>query len=138
MECETCSAIGTTLGTPAPACAVGMRLVGSICTQGTGRRQCGDAGWKAQPSRGDVCVGRALHFFPILGLLSPQFQGLRMFGVVVCVCICMFLILKWIMRCKDNNYSDLYSNLYVFLYQCNLLRTFIFKIQECFKVLISN
>lgn len=43
------------------------------------------------------------------------------------------------MRCKENsNYSDLYSNLYMFLYQRNLLRTFIFKIRKCFKVLMSN
>lgn len=31
-----------------------------------------------------------------------------MFGVVLCVCMCVFLILEWIMRCKENsNYSDL-------------------------------
>lgn len=56
-----------------------------------------------------------------------------------CLGVCVCLILEWIMRYKENNnHSDLYSNLYMFLYQCNLLKTFIFKIQKCFKVLIPN
>lgn len=60
-------------------------------------------------------------------------------GFFLCVCICVFLILKWIMRYKENNnYSDLYSNLDMFLYQHSLLRTFILKIQKYFTVLVSN
>lgn len=43
------------------------------------------------------------------------------------------------MRYKENNnYSDLYSNLDMFLYQHSLLRTFILKIQKYFTVLVSN
>lgn len=43
------------------------------------------------------------------------------------------------MRYKENNnYSGLYSSLYVFLYQHNLLKTLIIKIQKCSKVLIPN
>lgn len=57
----------------------------------------------------------------------------------VCVCMCVFLILDWIMRCEENsNDSDLYSDLHSFLYQRNRPRTFILKIQKCFKVLMSN
>ena len=51
-------------------------------------------------------------------------------GVYVCI-----LILTWIMRRKE---SSNYGDLYMFLYQHNLLRAFVFKIQKCFKVLMSN
>lgn len=44
IECEMCSAIGTTKGTLAHACAgVGMGLAGNVCIQGAGvRAECGD------------------------------------------------------------------------------------------------
>lgn len=57
--------------------------------------------------------------------------------VWLCVCVCVCVILEWTMRCKENSYSDFSSNLYMFLYQHNLLRPFIFKIQKCLKVLTN-
>lgn len=89
---------------------------------------------------GDVHVKQGTLFLTDIGITVFIISGhLNVRCGFVCVCMCVFLILEWIMRCKQNsNYSDLYSNLYMLLYQRNLLRTFIFKIQKCFKVLMSN
>lgn len=85
----------------------------------------------------DVHVNKGALFLTDTGITVFMIPGHLNVRVVVCVCV--FFILEWIMRCKENsNYSDLQSNLYRFLYQRNLLRTFIFKIQKCFKVLMSN
>jgi len=72
-------------------------------------------------------------FLPSIGItVYTTSRHLNVWCGFVCV-------LEWIVRCKENkNHSDLYSNLYMFLYQRNLLRIFIFKIEKCFKVLKSN
>lgn len=102
--------------------------------------ECGQ--WVGIHSRagGDVHVKQGTLFLTDIGITVFIISGhLNVRCGFVCVCMCVFLILEWIMRCKQNsNYSDLYSNLYMLLYQRNLLRTFIFKIQKCFKVLMSN
>lgn len=97
-------------------------------------------GWNAQLSWGDVHIQKGTLFLTDIGVTVFMISGhLNVRCGFVCVCMCIFLILEWIMKRKENgNYSDLYSNLYRFLYQRNLLRAFIFKIQKCFKVLMSN
>lgn len=120
---------------------MGTGLAGRVQVQGTRTEaECGQ--WVRMHSRagGDVHIEKGTLFLTDVGITVFMISGhLNVRCGFVCVCMCVFLILEWIMRCKENsNYSDFYSNLYRFLYQRNLLRTFIFKIQKCFKVLMSN
>lgn len=144
IEQETYSATGTTTGTR-------LHTVVLVWRQDwLGVSEYREPGWRPSVDSGAECTAE-------LGVMSTLKKGtlfltdagnhcLHNFRAseclvwfCVCVCMCVFLILEWIMRCKENStYSELYSNLYMFLYERNLLRTFIFKIQKCFKVLVST
>lgn len=68
--------------------------------------------WVGMHSRAgaNARVGKVPCFYPVLGSLPPQLPGTSMFGVVLCVYVCVCLILEWIMTCEENNnHSDLYS-----------------------------